>query len=218
LGEQGILNISKFTYYPQALSAEKATSLVNGSLTTAFDTDYSATTNFAYMFSSNASAHPEIYGSRLKYFPKINTSSANSLYSTFSGCFATGYPLLNTPNVTSFAYLFSSSLLQVWPLLNTSSGTSFFNICNNCTGLTTVGANAFDNAKATNYTLAFTNCALTQTSVDNILVSVAKSVTNTPTLINGTLNMTGGTSATPSATGLAAKASLVAAGWTVTHN
>lgn len=34
----------------------------------------------------------------------------------------------------------------------------------------------------------------------------------------GTLNMTGGTSAGPSAVGLAAKSELQGRGWTVTHN
>jgi len=40
LGEQGILNLSKFTYYPKAIKSNKVLSLVTGTLTTAFDTSY----------------------------------------------------------------------------------------------------------------------------------------------------------------------------------
>ena len=75
----------------------------------------------------------------------------------------------------------------------------------------------FDNCQARNYTNAFLNCALTQTSVDNILVSIAAAAA-TYTLTGGTLNMTGGTSSAPSATGNTAKTALQAAGWTVTTN
>ena len=76
----------------------------------------------------------------------------------------------------------------------------------------------FDNSKATNYTAAFQNCALTQQSVDNILISIKTSVDNMPSLTNGTLDIDGGTSAAPSAAGLAAKTALESAGWTVTTN
>jgi len=71
----------------------------------------------------------------------------------------------------------------------------------------------FDACPATNFTNAFVGCALSQTSVDNILVSI-----DTAEQINGTLNITGGTSSAPSATGLAAKTSLEGKGWTVTVN
>lgn len=65
-----------------------------------------------------------------------------------------------------------------------------------------------------------TGCALTQVSVDSILVQLAAlDGTNGTTLYSGaTISLGGGTSATPSATGLTAKATLVARGCTVTHN
>jgi hypothetical protein len=64
-----------------------------------------------------------------------------------------------------------------------------------------------------------TSCALNQTSVDNILVQLAKlDGTNGTTLLsNRTITITG-TSSAPSATGNAAKATLVARGCTVTTN
>jgi hypothetical protein len=74
------------------------------------------------------------------------------------------------------------------------------------------------------YALNFicTGAALNQASVDGILVALAyqDGVANAPypAWSNKTVNLSGGTSATPSATGLAAKATLVARGCTVTHN
>lgn len=65
-----------------------------------------------------------------------------------------------------------------------------------------------------------TTCALTQVSVDNILVKLAalNGTGGTVSYNNKTVNLSGGTNATPSATGLAAKAVLQARGCTVTHN
>lgn len=99
------------------------------------------------------------------------------------------FPALNVSSVTTAAYAFAGA-----------TGVQF-------------GAGWFDAAPCTNYTDAFLNMALTQTSVDNILVSIAAAGTS-----NGTVNITGGTSATPGAAGLAAKATLEGRGWTVTHN
>jgi hypothetical protein len=91
--------------------------------------------------------------------------------------------------------------------------TSFF-YCFYNNAITTIPAGLFDNCTlATNYTNCFANNALTQQSVDNILVSI-----DTAGASNGTLGIDGGTNATPSAVGLAAKASLEGKGWTVTTN
>ena len=65
----------------------------------------------------------------------------------------------------------------------------------------------------------FTSAALTQASVDDILVRLAALDGTGLTTAYSTKTVTiTGTSATPSATGLAAKATLVARGCTVTHN
>lgn len=68
--------------------------------------------------------------------------------------------------------------------------------------------------------VSITGAALNQASVDNILVRLAAlDGTNGTTAYSGrTVTLTGGTSSTPSATGLTAKATLVARGCTVTHN
>lgn len=61
--------------------------------------------------------------------------------------------------------------------------------------------------------LRFDSCALTQASVDHILVKFAET-----TATGCMLNILGGTSAVPSSVGLAAKATLLGRGWTVSHN
>ena len=57
------------------------------------------------------------------------------------------------------------------------------------------------------------NCALTETAVDDILVILSNNGVS-----NGEVALDGGTSATPSATGLAAKTVLEGNGWTVSVN
>jgi len=70
-------------------------------------------------------------------------------------------------------------------------------------------ANMFDNCLATNFNGAWLNCSnLTQTSVDNIVISI-----NTAGRSNGTLRVDG---STPSTAGRTAVDALRARGWTVT--
>lgn len=57
------------------------------------------------------------------------------------------------------------------------------------------------------------NCALTETAVDDILVILSNNGVS-----NGEVTLDGGTSATPSATGLAAKTVLEGNGWMVSVN
>jgi hypothetical protein len=64
----------------------------------------------------------------------------------------------------------------------------------------------------------FNNNALNQSSVDAILVAIAAGRGTGSGSGFRSVNIAGGTNSTPGSTGLAAKATLVAAGWTVTHN
>lgn len=68
--------------------------------------------------------------------------------------------------------------------------------------------------------VTITNAALTQASVDHILVqlSLLDGTNGTTSYDSKTVNLSGGTSSTPSATGLAAKVVLQARGCTVTNN
>ena len=78
-----------------------------------------------------------------------------------------------------------------------------------CRNLEDFPANMFDNYTATDFTDAFRDTNLSQTSIDNILVSI-----DAAGQTNGTFNQSGGSA--PSAVGEAAVHSLVAKGWTVT--
>ena len=93
-------------------------------------------------------------------------------------------------------------------------------LCTDCTQLTTVPANLFDHVPPySDFYEAFHNCALTQASVDNILVSLDTALGDgNDAWWNARIHLNGGTSAAPSAVGLAAKANLEARNWTVYHN
>ena len=119
-------------------------------------------------------------------------------------------PLIDTSAVTNFETTFKGCEFRTFPALNFSSSTKFQNTWNSCSNLVNFPPNMFDNSSATNYTNAFNSTNLSQTSIDNILVSIDISATT-----NGTFKQSGGSA--PSATGLAAINSLVSKGWTVTY-
>jgi len=96
-------------------------------------------------------------------------------------------------------------------LIDTSAGTDFAIAWYNCTSLTSFPANAFDNVSGGNFKNAFTNTALTQTSIDNILVSLVASGISAGTRV---FDQSGGSA--PSSTGEAAIDTLRSRGWTVT--
>lgn len=153
--------------------------------------------------------------SSLTEFPLINTGAGTGFEGTWALCSSlTDFPALNFNNGVYFIGTWQDcSSLTSFPEVDFSSGLDFMNAWKNCTSLTTFPANMFDNCLATNFDFAWYNCALDQTSVDNILVSLA-----TAGRSNGALRMNAGTSAAPSATGLAAKATLVSRGWTINTN
>jgi hypothetical protein len=149
----------------------------------------------------------------LTSFPLIDTSSGTSLSQTWHSCAnLTSFPLIDTSSVTDFLQAwYSCTSLTSFPLIDTSSGTNFSSAWYGCTGLTSFPSNAFDNISGGNFTDAFTNTALTQTSIDNILVSLVASGIAVGTRVFG---QSGGSA--PSSTGEAAITTLRSRGWTVT--
>lgn len=123
----------------------------------------------------------------LTSFPFIDTGRGEDFIGTWRGC----------------------SSLTEFPLLDFSSATTLNSAWSSCVLLKGFPANAFDNCTATDFTDAFTNTALNQQSIDNILQSI-----DVAGQINGTFNQSGGQA--PSSVGLAAKTSLEAKGWTIT--
>ena len=158
-----------------------------------------------------------LQGNQLQSVPLFNTAAGTSFNGFMQLNQLQSVPLFNTAAGTNFQNFLQGNQLQSVPLFNTAAGTIFQNFCAANPGLANVPVGLFDNVKGTNFTNIFQNCALTQQSVDNILVSVATAAAAN-NLNNGTLNLNSGTNATPSATGVAAKDALVLRGWTVTTN
>jgi len=151
--------------------------------------------------------------SELTSFPLINTSSGTDFELAWWNCSSlTSFPLIDTSSGTSFSLAWRECRsLTSFPLIDTSSGTSFAFAWFNCNSLTSFPANAFDNIKGGDFTEAFTNTALTQTSIDNVLVSLVASGIAAGTRV---FDQSGGSA--PSSTGEAAIDTLRSRGWSVT--
>jgi hypothetical protein len=97
----------------------------------------------------------------------------------------------------------------------TSAPSADFSITTDCsymfekTPISDVPAGYFDGTPCTNFDFAFTSTNLTQSSIDNVLVSINSNGTS-----GGTFNQTGGSA--PSSTGQAAITAMRGRGWTVT--
>ena len=149
-----------------------------------------------------------------------NTSSVTDLSAFATGCSniveldVSAWDVSKVTNCASFVkdcVLLTSLDLSSWDLVLNTNANLF---ANGCTSLSSVNVGtAFDNSTCVAYNGAFTNCALSQTSVDAILVSINNAATN-----NGVLGIGGVNNATPSAIGQAATDALRARGWTVTLN
>jgi len=178
--------------------------LVCSSLTSFPLIDTSAGTNFSRAWYNCSS---------LTSFPLIDTSAGDNFYRAWRDCSSlTSFPLIDTSAGTNFSQAwYSCTSLTSFPLIDTSSGTSFNYAWSTCNSLTSFPSNAFDNVKGGNFTDAFTSTDLTQTSIDNILVSLVTSGIATGTRVFG---QSGGSA--PSSTGEAAIDTLRSRGWTVT--
>jgi len=175
--------------------------------------DWSEITSFPLIDTSSGDSFRSAWlgCSSLTSFPLINTSSGTNFRGAWFDCSSlTSFPLLDTSSGTNFrdSWIFCSSLTS-FPLLDTSSGTNFKSAWFFCSSLTTIPAGLFDNIKGGNFTDAFTGTALTQTSIDNILVSLVASG-----IAAGVFDQSGGSA--PSSTGEAAIDTLRSRGWTVT--
>ena len=159
--------------------------------------------------------------SSLTSFPLLDTSSGTNFTFAWYRCNTlTSFPRINTSSGTNFSYAWNiCSSLTSFPQINTSSGTNFAIAWSACTSLTSFPANMFDTTGtlvSNAFDNAFTNCALTAQSVENILVSLD---TNGATGI--TLGISGGTTVGQSSWTAAATTAynnLIAKGWTITAN
>ena len=146
-------------------------------------------------------------------FPVIDVTGSNTLSNAFLGCSSiTSFPVIDTSGIATFSYTwFDCSSITSFPLLDYSSGSLFSNTWRNCTSLTSFPANSFDNISGGNFSSAFQNTALDETSIDGILVSLV-----TSGLSAGFLNFKQSGGSAPSVgTGQPAIDTLRGRGWTV---
>lgn len=164
--------------------------------------DTSSATGFASAFRSCTG---------LTSFPLINTGAATNLSLCWDGCTGlTSFPLIDTSSATDLAFVWRGcSSLTAFPALDFGAATNLTSAWANCSSLTTFPAGVFDTTPCTAFNFAFANTALTQTSIDNVLVSINAAATS-----SGTFVQSGGSA--PSATGEAAVTALRGRGWTVT--
>lgn len=168
--------------------------------------DVSSGTNFSSAW---------LFCSSLTSFPTLDVSGGTNFQDAWSNCSGlTSFPLLNVSSGVDFSGAWQScSGLTAFPALNMASGAFFAFSWYNCSSLVSFPANRFDTSSANYFAFTWKGCALNQTSVDNILISL-----DTAGQTNGVVDIDGGTSSTPGPLGLAAKASLQGKGWTVSTN
>jgi hypothetical protein len=165
--------------------------------------------------------------SSLTSFPLINTAAGTNFALAWYGCSSlTSFPLINTAAGTNFGRAwYDNNGLTAFPALDfdaavglasdaSNTFTGFRETWFSCGALADFPANLFDNTTCTRYLDAFNGCALTATSIENILVSI-----NTANTSNGNLSLQGGTNAVKTswtANANTAYDALVARGWTIT--
>ncbi len=179
----------------------------------------SATTiNFSSLATIANSFAPVLTAVTSYSFPALATVSGPTFTPTGPAATSVDFSSLATlsstsgTNTLSFAILTTLSL----PALVTVASTNPFTIT--APNLTTFSMNSGLHKIGGNFIL--TGAALNQASVDGILVSLAAldGTGGTTAYSSHTVNLSGGTSSTPSATGLTAKTTLQGRGCTVTTN
>jgi hypothetical protein len=205
-----------FTYFWRDRSEITEFPLIDTSSGTDFTSAWyscSSLTSFPLIDTSSGTRFTSAWNrcSSLTSFPLIDTSSGADFYAAWNRCPSlTSFPLIDTSSGTDFRYAWNRcSSLTSFPLIDTSSGTDFHAAWRFCTSLTSFPANAFDNVKGGDFTFAFLNTALDQTSIDGILVSLV-----TSGITAGTFDQSGG-SAPSVDTGQPAIDTLRSRGWTV---
>ena len=125
------------------------------------------------------------YNNNLTSFPKLDMSGATKVDNAWGYNNLTNFPAIDMPNCANFSYAWRNNPLEDFP------------------------ANMFDNCLCINFTGAFLITNLSQTSIDNILVSIESNGTS-----NGTFDQSGGSA--PSSIGESAIDNLRSRGWTIT--
>jgi hypothetical protein len=182
---------TNFAYTWSGCSSLTSFPLINTSLATNFINTWSGCTNlnsFPLIDTSGATNFNAAWSgcSNLTSVPLVDTSSGTSFVSTWGNLTSlTSFPLVDTSSGTNFNNSWAGCMgLTSFPLIDTSSGTNFGNAWLNCTNLEDFPASFFDSWTGTPINQCFyrtwSNCNLTATSVNNILVSIAASGVSAP--------------------------------------
>lgn len=157
-------------------------------------------------------------------FPVLTTVGGSVGISNMASLTTLSLPALSTIGVflaiSTMSALTTISIPALTMISNQTGSANVISLTSGTAALTTFELpSTLLRVGATAGNVTITSAALTQTSVDSILVRLAAldGTGGTTTFNNRVVTITG-TSSTPSATGLAAKATLVARGCTVTHN
>lgn len=149
-------------------------------------------------------------------FPVLSFASATSIVGAWQTSGLTTFPAISFPLVENAQAAWQNSNFLVTvnlPVAAFPSATNLISLFISCDNLANVPAGVFNSCPCTNFTNAFAGCALTEQSIENIVVSIESNGTS-----GGTLDLDGGTSAAPNATAAAAISALTGRGWTVTTN
>tara|TARA_A100001011_G_scaffold132342_1_gene139440 strand:+ start:362 stop:1279 length:918 start_codon:yes stop_codon:yes gene_type:complete len=154
--------------------------------------------------------------------PYTSFSSVTTFRRTFRDCTSLKvFPFIETKTIANFEnFCWGLNLLTTFPALDFSAASKFNGAWYGCTSLAHFPPNMFDKTgdffTGNNFTNAWTNCALTAQSIENILVSLD---TNGDTGI--VLSINSGSNAAYSTWSQAAKdalTSLQGKSWTVAYN
>ena len=225
---------SSFTKFPQITTSNGenfSSAWANCSSLASFpQLDTSEGTNFDNAWSGCSSLNNiGVVAGATTSFPLINTSKGTTFSFAWRNCSSlTSFPLINTAAGTNFSLAwYNNDGLTTFPALDfdaviglasdaSTTTTGFRETWFSCDNLADFPANLFDNTTCTRYLDAFTGCALTTASIENIIVSINAAGTS-----NGNLSLQGGTNAgasTWTAAAVTAYNALVARGWTITRN
>lgn len=166
---------------------------------------------------------PGITGFRQSMFPALRTGAFNWGYYSYPS-FEIDFPLLTALGGNGINGGSSANLTKINlpALVNILGGNIQVNNINTLTDVTlgTVGTTKTFGPAGYNPYVQFQSCALTQASVDNILTVLASldGTNGTTASNNGNLYLNGGSNATPSSAGLAARTVLQNRGWYVATN
>jgi hypothetical protein len=208
--------ILEFTAADEDADAVSVTGLQNLVNLTDIDLDYSGYSSIDFSGLANLLSIDvsdcDIPGTNTSSLTQVNVSGCTSLESlrVDDSDFSAGF--IDLTGLDSLIY-FDADQSGITGSLDLSGlpALTGFDLNGN-TGLTSVTISSSQQLGFSNSVYLY-DCALTETAVDDILVALSG---NGQT--GGYVDLSGGTNATPSATGLAARAALEANNWTVTVN